>query len=755
MTMTMNRREFSIKVSAVAGGMVMGMSMMPEEAQAAAVNGQLWGVIPTAPEFTPWLQIARDGTCTVRVTSPELGNGLITQFAMTMTEELQCDWSKVKVEYAPPLRNYLENNVYSKPGGRLGYFAGRSTGPERMEVLLQVGASARERLKEAAAQLWNVPRSELTVKNGVITHAKSKRSVGYGDVVDKAATIALSPEPAIKDSKDWWFLGKASPAKLQLPLITNGSAVYGIDVILPDMVYAALLQSPVHGGTLKSYDFEKIKGMPGVLGVAVVDPSEPRAAIDPKLPPFPLGLSAPQSAIAVIAEHYWQAKKALEALPVVWDDGPGAQWKTNEQVNKAVLDSLGQEGKKIEVTKGTPLEMIDNKKGKVVEATYFTPYCDHVLMEPLNGTAKVTANSVEVWHPSQHSQNGFFIAAHETGLDLSKVTFNQTFVGGGFGRRVYGDDVRMVVAVAKKFPGRPVKVIWSREETTRQGRFRYLQAAKMRTALDATGMPVAFHGRVSGGPGMSVRYFTDGPHASGLIDNIQVESNVIPLHILTGPYRGPGYNSNAFFMETFFDECAHAAGMDPMEYRLKMFAKWPDKGWTMCLKEVAAKSGWGKKLPKGWGQGVAIANWGMGGKAEAGTTVAAVATVEVTKNGVLRVDSIDIAFDTGRILNRDAVAAQLEGGVIYGLNMALNEQLTIQNGRIVEGNYHEYPMLRIGDMPRKINVHFGGLSGHSRIFEIGEPPVGVVGPAVGNAIFKATGKRVRTQPFRLQDLSWT
>lgn len=208
-------------------------------------------------------------------------------------------------------------------------------------------------------------------------------------------------------------------------------------------------------------------------------------------------------------------------------------------------------------------------------------------------------------------------------------------------------------------------------------------------------------------------------------------------------------------METFFDECAHAAGMDPMEYRLKMFAKWPDKGWTMCLKEVAAKSGWGKKLPKGWGQGVAIANWGMGGKAEEGTTVAAVATVEVTKNGVLRVDSIDIAFDTGRILNRDAVAAQLEGGVIYGLNMALNEQLTIQNGRIVEGNYHEYPMLRIGDMPRKINVHFGGLSGHSRIFEIGEPPVGVVGPAVGNAIFKATGKRVRTQPFRLQDLSWT
>ncbi len=753
--MEMNRREFLINAAAVGGGLAIGITWS-DESSAAFVNPEPWAqpLIPGTVEFTPWVSIGKDNIVTVRVTSPDLGNGIMTQFAMTLTEELNCDWSKVRAEYAPANRNLKEKNVYSQPGGILGYFSGRSTGPERTASLLQVGASARERLKEAAAQSWGVPRAEVEAKNSVVSHKKSGKKLTYGEIAEKAAVIKLDSEPKPKDAKDWWFLGKASPVKLQLPLITNGSAVYGIDVKLPDMVYAALMQSPVHGGKLKSYDFEKVKNMPGVRGVAVVDPSEPRAALDPKIVPFPLGLSAPQSAIAVIADHYWQAKKALEAMPMEWDDGPGAQWKNDAQVVKAAKDALDREGKKIEVTRGKPLELLD-KQAKVVEGTYYTPYCDHVTMEPLNGTCKVTADRVDVWHPSQHSQQGLFVTAHETGVAPENVYVHQTWVGGGFGRRVYSDDIRMVAAVAKKFPGRPVKVIWSREESMRQGRFRALEAAKLRAGLGADGMPVAFHVRSTGGPGKSVRYLADGPHASGMIENVQVESDIIPLNILTGPYRGPGYNSNSFFIETFFDECAVAAGIDPMEYRLKLFAKWPDKGWTKCLNEVKTKARWGRKLPKGWGQGVAIVNWGMGGKPEHGTTVAAVATVEVSKQGVLRIDSIDIAFDTGRIANRDAIAAQIEGGVIFGLNMALNEQLTVENGRIVEGNYHEYPMLRIGDMPKRINVHYGGLSGHERMAEIGEPPVGAVGPAVGNAIFKATGKRVRAMPFRLQDLSWT
>jgi isoquinoline 1-oxidoreductase beta subunit len=241
----------------------------------------------------------------------------------------------------------------------------------------------------------------------------------------------------------------------------------------------------------------------------------------------------------------------------------------------------------------------------------------------------------------------------------------------------------------------------------------------------------------------------------GVIPNVQVDSEVVPFHIKTGPYRGPGYNSNAFMIETFLDECAHAAGIDPLEYRLKLYGKWADIGWTKCLSEVKEKSGWGQPLPKGQGRGVAVANWGMKGKADAGTTVATVAKVEVTKDGKLKILQLDVAFDTGRIMNADAVRVELEGGTLFGLNMTLNEELTIKNGQVVEGNFDTYPMLRMANAPHVIGVHFGGLSDNPRYNEIGEPPAGSIGPAVGNAIFAATGKRIRSTPFRKQDLSWT
>ncbi len=473
--------------------------------------------------------------------------------------------------------------------------------------------------------------------------------------------------------------------------------------------------------------------MPGVKAVVTVDPSEKRTPPE-QATPFPLGLTAPQSAIAVIADHYWQARKALDALPVEWEDGAGVQWKSTEQIYDAARKALDKPGEKVEASVGNAA-LAMAQQPKVIEATYQTPYCDHVTMEPLNGTAMVTPDRVDVWHPSQHSHQGLMIASDETGVPPEKVFFNQTFVGGGFGRRAYGDDLRMVIAVARKFPGRPVKVMWSREESMRQGRYRALMASKFQAGLGADGMPKAFIVRASG-KGMSISGLSNNPYTSTILPNVQVESQTLPLHILAGPYRGPGYNSNAFFTETFIDECAHAANIDPLEYRLRLFANYPDAGWVKCLKEASSKAGWGKALPKGVGQGIAISNWGMAGKPEAGTTVCAVATVEVTQKGNLSVQAIDIAFDTGRVMNRDAVAAQIEGGVIFGLNMSLNENLTIKNGRIVEGNFDEYPMLRIGDVPKAINVHFGGLSNNPRYHEIGEPPAGVVGPAVGNAIFK-------------------
>jgi len=741
----LSRRQFIVSTLAAGGALVIGT-----RSGFAAVRDTVPLAAGTS-EFTPWLTIAKDDTVTVRVTTPDIGNGTLTQAAAFIMEELGADWNKIKTEYASTSRDFTEGGVYSKVGGIIGYFSGRSTGPDRMKTYLQVGASARERLKLAASQKWGVPVAEIEAKDSKLTHAKSGRTLRFGEVVDKAATVKLAAEPKPKEQSQWTFLTKTAPAKKQLPQIVNGSLIYGMDVRLPNMVYAALRQSPVHGGKLKSYDFNAIKNMPGVHAAVVVEPGKPHAS-DLKSP-FPLGLSTTQSAVAVIADHYWQARTALDALPVEWDDGPGGQWKTTEQMNQAALAALEKEGEKIEKSSGD-VEAAFKSAKVLVEGSYLTPYCEQAPMEPLNGTALVTKDRVELWHPSQHSQMGFLVAADETGIDPTNITFHQTHVGGGFGRRIFSDDVRMVVAVAKQFPNRPVHVIWSREESTRQGRYRPLMAGKLKASLGDDGLPTALLARVSGGPDFFVRGLPDSAIGNGVVPNVQIESQVVPFHVMTGPYRGPGYNSCSFFLETFIDECAIKAGVDPLEYRLKLYGKWADLGWTKCLKEVAAKSGWGEKLPKGQGRGIAIANWGMDGKPDAGTTCATVAKVEVSKSGELKILQIDVAFDTGRVMNRDAVKTELEGGTLFGLNMSLNEELNIKNGQIVEGNYDVYPMIRMAHTPRSINIHFGGLSDNPRFNEIGEPPVGPIGPAVGNAIFQATGKRIRTTPLRKHDLRW-
>jgi len=744
-----SRRQFIVSTAIFGGGMALGITQ--GDSDAATVAAQPWDTIePSAgSEFTPWISIGADDIVTVRVATPEIGNGTMTQTPMTIAEELNCDWSKIRVEFAPTSRDYRENAVYTLGEGPQGYFSGRSTNPERMKLLLQVGASARERLKAAAAAQWRVPVSEIDAKDSVLTHRPTGRTLRYGDVAAKAAAITLPVEPTPKPQSEWVLLGKASPAKLNIPGIVNGSAVYGMDVRVPDMVYAALRQSPVHGGTLKSYDADKIMKMPGVLAVVVVDPAEPRGLAMKTGAPFGYGDTHVRSAVAVIAEHYWQARKALDALAVEWDDGAGARWKTTEQMVDAAMAALDQKSDKIEKALGDAAQI--DKQDKLVEATYVTPFSDQAPMEPLNGTALVTPDRVDVWHPAQQSKQAFWVAADESGMDPSKVFFHQTFVGGAFGRRIFADDLRMVVAVAKKFPGRPVHVIWSREEQTRQGKYRPLVAVKLRAGLDKGGMPntLIAHQATKG----HFPRLADTPYALGCIPNVLVDAQELPFHVQTGAYRGPGYNSYAFMLESFIDECAHAAGVDPLEYRLRLLASWPDPGWAKVLKEVADKSGWGKTLPKGAAQGIAIANWGMNGKPQAGTTVAVVATVEVSKAGVLKVHQLDAAFDCGRIVNPDAALNLVQGGLIFGLNMALNEEMNVKNGRMVEGNFDQYPILRTAGTP-VVNVHFGGLSGHDRFAELGEPPAGPVGPAIGNAIFRATGKRIRSTPFRKHDLSW-
>ncbi|MFC3712545.1 molybdopterin cofactor-binding domain-containing protein [Sphingoaurantiacus capsulatus] len=737
----LDRRRFLVTTALVGGGFALGLTpALAEQTKSAAT------------ELNPWVVITPDNIVTIRVATPEIGNGAMTQAALAVAEELECDWSTIRTDYASTTRDYMTYGGYSPIHPAAAFFGGRSTMGQRTKAMQQVGASARERLKAAAAARWGVPAGDIVAANSTLTHAASGRKLTYGDVAADAGKITLPAEPAIRTPDQWKLLGKANPSKLTIPQIVNGSGIYGIDVRVPGMVYAALMQSPVHGGRLKSYDEARIKGMPGVLAVVTVDPDEPRGVAMMSNAPYGYAMTQPRAAVAVIAEHYWQARKALEALPVEWDDGPGATWDSTQKIQAAAIAALeSDEGARTEHILGD-VTGIDSA-AKRVEQTYVTPYCDQAPLEPLNGTALVTRDRVEIWHPAQNTQQAFWVASDESGMVPERVFAHQTLVGGGFGRRLESDDTRMVVAIAKRYPGKPVHVVWSREEMMRQGKYRPVVAAKLTAALDEkTGLPTSFVARQAS-RGHYPR-FADTAYFMGPIPNVRIDARELPFHVEPGPYRGPGYNSYAFMQETFIDECAHAAGIDPLEYRLQLFRDFPNPGWVKCLEEVAKQAKWGKKLPKGRAQGLAISAWGLNGQKMLGTTIAVISEVSVTKSGELTVHNVDAAFDTGRVMNRNEVANLIEGGLIFGLNMALHEEMTVEGGRMVEGNFDTYPMMRIGDSPR-IGVHFGGLSGLDRYSEIGEPPVGTVGPAVGNAIFRATGKRLRRQPFLKQDLSWT
>lgn len=743
---SLSRREFLITSAMVGGGLALSVVLNGDP---SAASGQASATEP--PEVGPWLAIAPDDTVLMRVPCPETGNGAMTFAALLMAHELRCDWNKTRVEIIPINRDARENGVYGTLEGKVSSFGGRSTGAALIAVLQEVGATARERLKLAAAMRWEVPVDEIESINSTLAHSRTNRTLRYGEVAAEAALVKLEHVPKIETPKTLGPIAGKHLNKVVDAQIVNGSGIYGIDAKAPGMIYGALMQSPVHGGKLKGYDFDAIRNMPGLIGVAVIDPSEPRKRLKT---PIQGDASSAQSAIVVVAEHYWQARKALEALPLEWDDGDGAKWKTTEQVRAAVFAELERDGEEIVKNEGDAPKILAAASSRI-EATFETPYADQTPLEPLNAMALFTDARLEVWHSGSITAQSFIVAAEEAGLPFEKVHLHQTLVGGNFGRRNFGDDLRIVVAVAKKFPGKPVKVIWSREEMMRQGRYRWLTAGKLRAALNEEGLPSAFHARVCQS-GYGIAGLDNIAYVNGAIPNVRIETRNLPLHILWGSYRAPGYNSYAFFVEAFIDECATDAKIDPVDYRLKLLANHADPGWVKCLKEVATRAGWGKALPRGQGQGVAISNWGNWASKEpqGGTTVAVVAHVDVSRSGELRVLQLDIAFDCGRVLNPDAVIAQMQGGVLFGMNMSVNEELNIANGRIVEGNFDQYPMIRMTDVPR-LNVYLSGLSGHDRLSEVGEAPVGPVGPAIANAIYRATGKRIRSMPFRKRDLSWT
>jgi isoquinoline 1-oxidoreductase beta subunit len=669
---------------------------------------------------------------------------------MLVAEELECDWTKVRAEYASANRSLRENRVYQR-------MATGGSGAVRLsrKFLQQAGASARARLIAAAAKGWGVPAGECTADNGLVIHAASGRKVNYGAIAAAAAEVKLEAEPEIKTPDKFKLLGKSLP-RLDVPLKVNGEAVYGIDVRLPDMLYAAVVACPVYGGKLKSYNFDAIKNMPGVKA-AVPLPNvlwHAHAVIpDWAKSGEASGVDA-ANGVAVVADSFWRAKTALEVMPIEWDYGPHANASSADFLKTfvAALDKPGVVAKE----EGDALAAL-GKAAKVVEADYTVPYLAHAAMEPMNCTAQVTAQRVDVWVGTQTPEGALAAASATADVAPENVYVHNCFLGGGFGRRLFSDEVKQAVTVAKAMGGKPVKMIWTREEDMRHDFYRPISAIRFRAGLDANGMPVTLFNRSATHSILSwfrpedkeIQTGIDRTSVEGLrnlpyaFPQLRIEHLMQSTHVSVAFWRGVGSTQNAFALESFIDELAHASGKDPVELRRQLLKN--HKDWLHVLDTVAQKANWGKSMPQGSAQGMAIHEC-------FGSIVGQVAEVSVSKRGEVRVERVVCAVDCGHVVNPLSIAEQMEGGVVYGLTSALYGQITIEKGRAVEGNFDTYQMLRLHQMP-EVETHLA-LTGGDKWGGIGEPSVPPIAPAVCNAIFKITGKRIRTLPLMNQDLSW-
>lgn len=773
----LNRRGFLSAATASGGAMIFGFWLPASNADAAAVPAQPWyrdGLPLTAPEINAWLTIGPDDTVTIRVGQSEIGTGVFTACPMMIAEELQCDWSKVKAEYASPHRNALEaaplwtlpipgDGQYDLKGAgepvalkdEDGIYRRMNTGSsgavrEGRYYLQQAGAEARERLLLAAAQEWSIPVSELIAKNSVITHTKSNRTTTYGKIAAKAAQLKLSDPSKIKiKTPDQFTLMGTEQKNLDIPLKVTGQATYGIDVRLPNMLYAAAKACPVWGGDVKSYDFSAIKNMPGVHSVVAL----------------PAGPQMYSGGIAVVADSWWRAKTALDAMPIEWNYGPNAN-VSSDDLYRQHFASFKKPGQ-ILVDHGN----IDDgfaKGAKVIEAIYKLPYLSHFCMEPGNATAVVTAGRAELWVGDQVPTRAFSQVCELTGLAKENVFVNTTFIGGGFGGRggwgtAGAQHISQVLGIAKTLNGRPVKLLWTREEDIRVGdSYRPAGVAIFRAALDSEGWPVAVHVRSTGDHGekrglVEMPYFTP---------NYRYEMMRIgKAHVPWGPRRGTGASLNTFYMESFIDEMAAAAGRDSYLYRRELIARNPPApargignfqfrdDWLKILDKAAEMSGWGEPLPKGWARGIAIDDRRRPER-RTGTVCAEVHTVSVSPSGLVRLHRVDVAFDEGfGFVNPLSVRKQIEGQIAFGYSDAMYQEVTIKNGRAVEGNFDDIPTSRLDEYPKDVNIAF--IKTNRWIEGVGEEALSHVAPAMANAVFKITGKRIRSLPFKNHDLSWS
>ncbi|WP_090142576.1 molybdopterin cofactor-binding domain-containing protein [Limnohabitans sp. DM1] len=699
-----SRRSFLKAGAAASGGLLMALHLPGTLGQAMAA-----GTLHTP---NAWVHIADDNSITILSSHSEMGQGVHTAMPMLVAEELNVEMKQIRVVDAPPGAAYVNALLGAQITGGSTSVRG---GWEKLRV---AGAQVREMLISAAAAQWNVDRSQLKADKGMVLGPNGKKAT-YGALAAAASKLPVPEKPPIKDPKDFRLVGKRTP-RVDTPAKTNGTAEFGIDVKLPGMVYATVQQCPVIGGKVKSFDANHAKGMPGVQAVVQIS-----------------------DGVAVVADSWWRAKKAMETVKVQWDEGAGASLST-----ASIIDGTRQaakSGKVIEITKPQG-DVAAALKGaaKVVEAEYVSPMQSHSPLEPMNFTAHVQSDKILLIGPTQFQQGVVGAVAAALKAQPEDITLKTTYLGGGFGRRLELDFVVQAAEISKAV-GKPVKLVWTREEDMMHDYYRPAGVNQLKAGLDANGMPVAMHFKVAsqsvtqrafGLPKDTLDPFMAEAAVTGYnIPNTQHDLVIHDTGVRVGYWRAVSHSMNAFANESFIDELAKAAGQDPYAYRMKMLAGKPR--YANVLKLAAEKAGWGQPLPKGHAHGIAL----MEGY---DSYLAEVAEVSLNKDGSVRVHKVTVAADVGHMVNPDTVEAQLQSSIVFGVGAVLKHQITMANGRVQETNYNSYEPVRMYESPQ---IDIVLVKSTEKPGGIGEPGTAVAAPAIANAVAALTGKRVRSLPI--------
>ena len=715
-----SRRGFLGASALAAGGLVVAFRV--------PLMGEAIAQTAVPAEVNAWVVVRPDDSVVIRIARSEMGQGTLTGLAQLVAEELDCDWARVSTEYPTPGQNLARNRVWGN------FSTGGSQGiRQSSEYVRKGGAAARMMLLQAAADEWKVPVAECSSAASVITHGPSRRTLTYGKLAVAAGKLTPPANPPLKDPKDWKLAGKRL-ARLDTVDKTTGAQVYGMDLKLPGMLNAAIRDCPVFGGKVKSFNAAAVEKRAGVKKVVRVG----------------------DSAVAVIADTWWHAKTALDALPVEWDVGDNGK-ASSEAFAKVLKEALD-----------APQGVVGNSNGDArgalasaarrIEAVYSYPHQNHATMETLNATVRYTPQRCEVWVGTQNGEAALAGAAEASGLPPSSCEVYKLLLGGGFGRRGATDYVRQAVLLAKEMPGTPIKLIWSREEDMLHGKFHPSTQCKMQAGLDKDGNVTALHMRIAGqsilasvapqnirdgrDPVVFQGLNPSGPEGSFgyTVPNLLIDHAMRNPNVPAGFWRGVNLNQNTIYVESFIDELAHATRQDPLALRRKMLANSPKN--LAVLNAVAERAGWGRPAPAGVFRGLAQT---MG----FGSYVAACAEVSVNADGVLKIHRIVAATDSGHAVNPQQIEAQVEGSFAYGLSAALYGECTVKDGAIEQTNFHTYPALKMDEMPavETIVMPSGGFWGG-----VGEPTIAVAAPAVLNAIFAATGKRIRDLPLKNHSL---